>query len=59
MFEQLISHPAPIFDSKPQEKFTPHYLRGAQDLWILLQGANLMDPKKNALHADLLEYEPE
>jgi hypothetical protein len=31
------------------------HLRGAQDLQILLQGANLMDPKKNELYAALLE----
>ena len=30
------------------------HLRGAQDLQILLQGANLMDPKKNELYAALL-----
>lgn len=31
----------------------------AEDLQILLQGTNLMDTKKNALYAALLEQEPD
>lgn len=52
----LISHPDHFLTARHKKNLHP---RVAEDLQILLQGTNLMDTKKNALYAALLEQEPD